>query len=192
MAFSDLPLDWQRLEREDAYGGHLFRQLFRSVVLSLCGILHQPPNDLMDDCVQEAFLTAFRTRPPLTNTAELRAWLVRAAHRKYLDRQRSETRHRKHVLASWFSSSWLWKHKTAEADPAYQAEQVELCDKLVDVISQLKEHDRKLLHLLSAETLTYAQIAAALSVPVPQVPVLIHRARERLRKLLGGRPDDAK
>ena len=56
---------------------------------------------------------------------------------------------------------------------------------LADALSRIPDRDRDALLLLAWADLTYDEIAAALGIPIGTVRSRIHRARGRLRELLG-------
>lgn len=60
----------------------------------------------------------------------------------------------------------------------------------LDIISRLPEAERSALLLVAWTDLTYEQVAVALNVPVGTVRSRIHRARGKLRELLGPNGQD--
>jgi RNA polymerase sigma-70 factor (ECF subfamily) len=128
-----------------------------------------------DDLVQDTLERALRHRGQ--RRGEARAWLFGIMHNLVID----HWRRRRHA------------HEDAAGDdlpetpvaPA-QAERLELRD-LERALQRLPDEQREVLLLVAVEGFSYAQVAAAVRVPVGTVMSRLSRARERLRADLEGR-----
>jgi RNA polymerase sigma-70 factor (ECF subfamily) len=70
-------------------------------------------------------------------------------------------------------------------DPEHQLIKKQTFDRMVDAIQQLDVTDRELIAMVSARTFTYREIGKLLNISEANVKIRIHRARLRLKKLLG-------
>jgi RNA polymerase sigma factor (sigma-70 family) len=133
-----------------------------------------------EDCFQETFLAALGVwkREAVQHP---RAMLNRLATARALDRLRQRYRHHAREV------------RGAEPDevcspdpmPGQLAEASELSDRLRLAISTLPEKQAQAFCLFYLEGWDYQQIAGHQAATVNAVGVLLHRARQRLRELLG-------
>jgi len=114
-------------------------------------------------------------------------WLYRLAVRTILDAARARNR--------WWRKLWrVWRDRGAAAaggsnDPAQALDCLEQQDnaarRVHAALAQLKEPDRALVHLFYFEELGLPEIEAILKVPQSVLKMRLHRARAKLRQLLG-------
>lgn len=132
-------------------------------------------NALADDLVQETYYRFLCARVAFDDEAHRRNYLFRIATNLAHDRQR-----RKAVEAHALRVEGVRREPTddAAASGEQQAE-------VRHVLARLKPREREMLWLAYAEGSSHAEIAAALGVRVGSVKVLLHRARDRFRQVLG-------
>jgi len=146
-----------------------------------------------DGLVGEVFRIAFERRESFDlQRSSARPWLYGIATNVMAHHRRSELR-RFHAMARLTSIRIEDHHDlvgdrvsdTIDADQAWAH--------LVEVIDDLPADERDTLLLYAWEELSYADIAAALDVPVGTVRSRLNRARRRLRALQDGpsRPREA-
>jgi RNA polymerase sigma-70 factor (ECF subfamily) len=70
-------------------------------------------------------------------------------------------------------------------DPERQLMEKQACQKMMDAIQQLNPVDRELMALLAAKTFSYKEIGTLLNISEANVKVKVHRARLRLKSILG-------
>jgi RNA polymerase sigma-70 factor (ECF subfamily) len=152
------------------------RPWLRSVVLARVGDAHAA-----EDVLQEVALAAVRQGP--RDASKVAPWLYRVAVRQALVyRRKAGLRRRRHEELC----------RQAEAEPA----RVEGGDPLQWLLSRerrelvrsalgrLDDRDAEILVLKYAENWSYSQIAANLGVSQSAVESRLHRAREKLRRIL--------
>jgi RNA polymerase sigma-70 factor, ECF subfamily len=148
----------------DRYGGAMF-----AVALSVLG-----DRDLAGDCVQQAFVKAWRAAASFDAARELRPWLATITRRAAIDLYRREARHRPGrsddvpdpvVIPLGFERAW----ETFEVRAA---------------VDELPADEREVVRLSHFEQLSHVEIADKLGVPVGTVKSRSHRAHQRLARLL--------
>ena len=141
-------------------------------------------SDAADDLVQETFLRAFAARDRFLAGSNARAWLYRiltntaySAHRKSMREARMQERY------------------SVEPQPFHSGDRLDATTRarLLSAVAALPESHRSVLVLADVEGLSYQEIASRLAVPMGTVMSRLHRARRRLRVVLGDseRPDGA-
>lgn len=136
-----------------------------------------------DDLLAQTFLLAFERRGSFDSArGSVRAWLHGIATMLL----------RRH----WRDEARMWRAYEREArsrsvtgppdadDLAARADATALQPDLVRLVAQLPERDRNVLLLFAWADLSYAEIAAALDIPVGTVRSCLHRLRARLRAVL--------
>ena len=138
--------------------------------------------DVADDLASETFTTAFRVRARYDLAhADARPWLLGIATNLVRHHRRAEVRRfRAYERVEVAQSAGIEEDAlVARADAAAAGPQV------ARALSRIPDADRDALLLLAWADLTYEEIARALGIPIGTVRSRIHRARRRLRELLG-------
>lgn len=144
-----------------------------------------------EDLVQETLVRALPRLRRFEGRARLSTYLFRALNNLWKNRLRSKQRSR---LVDWFRGRSEEDDGPAPEPPDPQPLAVELLeaeDRAVAVreaIGKLEPARRLTLLLREVEEMSYEQIAEVTEVPVGTVRSRLARAREDLRRLLGGRP----
>ena len=73
---------------------------------------------------------------------------------------------------------------------ATQADRLEVMD-IESALRQLPDEQREVLLCVALEEMSYAEVAAALGIPLGTVMSRLARGRERLRLIMEGRPPTA-
>lgn len=133
-----------------------------------------------DDCFQETFLAALSVwrRQAVRHP---RAMLQRLATARALDRLRRRYRR---AAREGGAVEWEGVH-SADPHPPELAEASELSDRLRAALTDLPPKQAQAFCLYCLDGWDYQQIADHLGATVNAVGVLLHRARHRLRELLG-------
>jgi RNA polymerase sigma-70 factor (ECF subfamily) len=137
-----------------------------------------------EELAQEAFLRAWRKLGSFDTARPLRPWLLRLARNACLN-----------ALRKWHPPT-VSIHAADEEDhvPELAAEGPTVPDAAADrelaaraeaAIAQLPQEYRVVVTLRHLEGLAYEDIAKSLRLPLGTVKVRLHRARERLRRMLG-------
>jgi RNA polymerase sigma-70 factor, ECF subfamily len=130
------------------------------------------------DCVQDAFIEAYRSLRNLRDVASFRAWLfgiLRNRCRKYITR-------RKFTFVPIDEETDIAAPESVP--PMFEAE----IEHLRRVLHLLPERYREVLAARYLADMEYEEIAVALHTSVNNVRVRCCRARERLRQMLEGEP----
>lgn len=153
------------------YGGAMF-----AVAMSMLR-----DRDLAADCVQQAFVRAWRASKSFDPGRQLRPWLATITRRVAVDIYRREARTRSEpradvddtVVPISFERTWEAFEVRAALD-------------------QLPEDEREVVRLAHFERLTHSEIADKLRVPVGTVKSRSFRAHRRLAGLLSHLVDAAR
>ena len=157
------------------------------------GVIHRfltrridPPD--ADDLVGEVFRIVFERRSSFDlDRPSARPWLYGIATNVVAHHRRSEVR-RFHAMAR-LASARIDDHTDLVGDRVSARIDADRAGKqLVAAVDDLPSDERDTLLLYAWEELSYADIAAALDVPVGTVRSRLNRARRRLRSLHHERP----
>ncbi|WP_243772946.1 RNA polymerase sigma factor [Actinomadura barringtoniae] len=177
----DGPIDDGSIVRASLDDPEAFGELFRRHAPRLHAYIKRrlgPP--LADDLVSEAFAVAFRRRATYDGRAEFGAWLWGIASNLIAKHHRQETRMFRAFARTGVDPAEDGLAEVASERAAAQA----LGPQLAKALASLNAQDRNAVLLLAWGELSYAEIAAALDLPLGTVKAKIHRARAKLRKAL--------
>jgi RNA polymerase sigma-70 factor (ECF subfamily) len=170
------------LIRESVRDPERFAPLFDRHAVTVHRYLARRIGPAADDLLAETFLIAFRRRAdyqPLR--LEVRPWLLGIATNVLHRHVRQEERRYRALARAAGRQDAPVAPEGAEDRVDAQAVRAELAAAL----AKLKAADRDALLLLAWAQLSYAEIAAALSIPVGTVRSRINRARRQTRTALG-------
>ena len=159
------------------------RRLYRLAL----GVLGNPA--AAEDAVARAFVAIWTHAGQWRGEAAAATWIHRIAVRKIIDVARSERRWTMRLFGRR-SEGELGRVPDPRPGPDRETEDREsrgLRRKRVgEALARLKEDDRVLVHLFYFEGLALSEIEGILDVPKTNLKMRLARAREKLRKLLGG------
>jgi RNA polymerase sigma-70 factor (ECF subfamily) len=138
-----------------------------------------------DECFQEAFLEALEVarREPVRHWGGL---LRRLAAVRAVDRLRRRYRQGVHLaVADWETLPG------PSPSPAQAVADSELAERLRAALACLPPVLAKVFSLHALEDWSYQETARHLAISVDSVGVLLHRARKRLRRLMGASPESS-
>ena len=147
-----------------AHGNTVYR-------LALCRMQSVPD---AEDVYQDVFLSLFRQPEGVWESEHLKAWLIRTTLNRCADLHRF--RLRRNILSL---------EEIPELAGAADESRVEVWE----AVARLPEKLRIPVHLYYGEGYSTEEIAAMTGVPAATVRTRLHRAREKLRNLLGGFDD---
>jgi len=139
-----------------------------------------------DDVVADTFLCAFRKRARFDPdaTPDARPWLYGIAANLIGKHTRSEVRMLR-AYARTGADPVLTPQATFD-DVSGRADSATANRDLARALATLTKADREVLLLIAWADLSYAEVAAALGIPVGTVRSRLNRARTRVRAALGG------
>jgi RNA polymerase sigma-70 factor (ECF subfamily) len=133
-----------------------------------------------DDLVQDTLERAWSRFAQWRAGSDLRAWLFGIMHNLRVDQLRRGI----------VSTQSLDDDACQVATRPTQSDRLELMD-IERSLKQLPDEQREVLLLVALEEMSYADIAAALGIPIGTVMSRLSRGRERLRQVMEGRPPAA-
>ena len=141
-----------------------------------------------NDCVQEAFLAAFRKIDTFQSNSQLATWLHRIVVNTALMHRRKRTRQ---AEVSLDELAPIFDATGCRLEPTYSAlhepdlaERAEVRQAVLDGLSQLPEDARNIFILRDVEGLSTDQTAETLGITTGAAKVRLHRARAALKRLL--------
>jgi len=137
--------------------------------------------DGAEEVLQETFLAAARAAASYTPRRRLRAWLMRIARNRCLNRIESDRARRAAIAESGLGAAEPAGNEPAPPDRAVTNERASV---VRAAIARLPERQREAIVLHAFEQMTYREIADVLEMPVNTVKTLIHRARANLAQML--------
>lgn len=143
-----------------------------------------------EDLVQDLLVKLYRRRDELLDVEQLRPWLAKALYRGHLDLARARARSPVATPAPESSEEGDPPEAPAaeEDGPDRQAERAEWRGRLVVALGQLNPEQRAVVALHDAEGYTLEELESILQAPLGTLKSRLHRARQRLRSLLGMEP----
>lgn len=134
-----------------------------------------------DDLVQDTLERAWSKLHLWRRGSDLRAWLFTIMHNVYVNQLRSRAAH---PLVPLDEDDMNLPQR------AMQTDMLEIRD--LDVaLRKLSDEQREVLLLIALEQFSYEETAKALGIPIGTVMSRLSRARERLRRIMGGPADTA-
>ena len=134
-----------------------------------------------DDLVQDTLERAWSKLHLWRRGSDLRAWLFTVMHNVYVNQLRSR---------AGYAVVPLDENEPILLDRAAPSDRLEIRD-LDTALRKLPDEQREVLLLVGLEQLSYDETARALGIPIGTVMSRLSRARERLRRLMGGPADGA-
>lgn len=130
-----------------------------------------------EDVVQEVFIKLWKYLEKGEQIDNAEAWCMRATRNQAIDKLRS-----KHKRVEALDDRYDQKDKSAS--PFQLAAMKDTFKHIKNMIDQLPEKQKLVMHLRDIEGHTYQEIADALSLPLGQVKVNLFRARQTIRAKL--------
>ena len=134
-----------------------------------------------DDLVQDCLTRALGKLHLWEEGTDLRAWLFTILHNQHVNHIRRKVREGAAVGLS--------EREPLLSHPAQQGRRLELRD-LERAIAKLPDAQRSVILLVGLEGMRYEEVAVVLKVPVGTIRSRLSRARESLRRLTDGLPEE--
>jgi RNA polymerase sigma-70 factor (ECF subfamily) len=133
-----------------------------------------------EDLAQDVFLSVFRGLEGFKGEAQFTTWLYRIAWNRCADWLRRNRKPGRREMRLEEADDVA----DGRADPAAEALGKDARHRLRQEIDGLEEHYRSVVELSCIQGLSYAQVGAALGLPVKTVETRLYRARRLLRERL--------
>ncbi len=130
-----------------------------------------------EDIVQEVFIKLWKNREHMNQIANVEAWCMTATRNLSIDKLRS-----KHKRVDGIKQGFDLHDKAP--DPYRQAVTNDIIGLVKDMMEQLPEKQKNIMHLRDIEGLSYREIADGLELSLDQVKVNLFRARKTIRARL--------
>ena len=138
-----------------------------------------------EDLFQELLIRAYGKLDKLVNIDEPGSWLARVMYNLFIDERRRFARRRLHTVEeSELSGDGLAGLPGAE-DPVHDVQRLQHLERLDAALSQLSDEHRAIVLLHDTEGYKLSEIHELMNIPVVTVKSRLHRARARLREILG-------
>ncbi len=171
-------------KKDEQAFAELFRQYSGVVLTTALGLIHNYQE--AEDIVQDVFVEVLRSIHGFESKSSLKTWLYRLTISKCLDHLRTQKRLKRGGLFSFLSlqNDQSWMHKPDFNHPGVLLENKERSVILFKAIAKLPENQKVAFTLNKLEGRSYQEIAEIMECTVGAVESLLHRAKQRLRKLL--------
>jgi RNA polymerase sigma-70 factor (ECF subfamily) len=136
--------------------------------------------ELSEDLVQETFVAALASPASFEGRSKLRTWVVGILSHKVMDHFRRQAR--SPVLDEEVSDDLISDPSGQDLERAAIARQS--VKRLEECLTQLPERERMAVLLVDVEQLNRSEVCDALGVQATHLRVLLHRGRNRLRRML--------
>ncbi|MDZ4714781.1 MAG: sigma-70 family RNA polymerase sigma factor [Cytophagales bacterium] len=130
------------------------------------------------DVVQDVFVKVWNGREDLGNIENMEAWCMRVTRNLSLDRLRQQQRRPTDPLDNGMQVS------ARTMSPADSTEMNERMKRIGELMEELPEKQREVMHLRDIEGYSYNEICEILEIDMSQVKVNLFRARNDVREKL--------
>lgn len=167
-----------------------FELLVRRHQEPLINYIHRLINDYhrAEDLAQETFLRIFQNASRYQPTASFKSWMYTIATNLSRNEVRNRTRRHTYSLKDLVEEGTDIHETSIMEDTRYLpdvlAEKNERKQLVRKALAQLPENQRLALTLVTYQDLRYEEVAEILGTSEGAVKALIHRARQRMKKLL--------
>ena len=133
-----------------------------------------------EDLAQDVFLSVFRGLRGFKGDAQFTTWLYRIAWNRCADWLRGRRRPGRRTVPLEEADDVA----DERADPSGETVERDDRRRLREAMDGLEEHYRSVMELAGVQGLSYAEVGAALGLPVKTVETRLYRARRQLRERL--------
>jgi len=169
------------------------RELIERHQRAVINTIHRSIGDASEaeDLAQRVFVQVYRSAKRYKPTAKFTTWLFTITRNTILNEHRRRSRHPAESLEALQeprdaeSAGWQ-APDTTTPDPAQEAVERELQEKIKEAVQELPEAQRTAVILCRYEGLSYEEIAEVLGCSVSATKSLLHRARLALKDKLRG------
>ena len=168
------------------YKRSVFEDLIRPHIEPLYKLAYRFTNNVMEaeDLVQDLLVKLYPKLHELEKVEKLRPWLARVMYRIWIDKMRNQKLPSQDTFENINNFENQIEAEDSDAIPelAYQRSVTQL--KLLQALEQLSEDHRIVLILHDVEGYSMEEMKIILDCAIGTLKSRLHRARDRLRKLL--------
>lgn len=135
-------------------------------------------NEEAKDVVQEVFIKVWNGREQMSEIQNMEAWCMRITKNLSLDRLRQQRRRPTDSIEKVMHIS------NTSLSPAESTELMESMKRISELMAELPEKQRQVMHLRDIEGYSYNEICEILEIDMSQVKVSLFRARNAVRERL--------
>lgn len=146
--------------------------------------------NLAEDMAQDAFVEVYVHKERFQLGSNFKTYLFTIGRNKAVDYIRKYGREMPHGEGDQSQEEWLYNQKdgivgkTTVKTPEEQILQGEEREMLYQAMDKLKKEYKEVLLLIDFEELSYLEAAKIMRKTLPQVKILVHRARKGLAKMM--------
>jgi len=137
--------------------------------------------DLVKDCIQEVFCTLIRTRKNLSETDNVRLYLLTSLKRRIIRDLKSSSSKPRLLNDQDYSFDLLWFESLDDQLNELDEEKRQL---IANAMQSLTDRQKEAIYLRFNRGLEYEEISFLLSLNYQSSRALIHRAIEKLREVI--------
>lgn len=137
--------------------------------------------DLVKDCIQEVFCTLIRTRKNLSETDNVRLYLLKSLKRRIIRDLKSASNKPLLLNDNDYPFDLLWSESLDDQLNELDEEKRQL---IASAIQSLTDRQREAIYLRFNRGLEYEEISFLLNLNYQSSRALIHRAIEKLREVI--------
>lgn len=138
-----------------------------------------------EEITQDVFIAVFRNPSAFRGESAVKTWLYRIAINKCIDYIRRQKSRNRWTFTNLISSSGKTE-PTEFVHPGTQSENREQTILLYRAMKQLPDKQHTAWMLSEMENMSYREISEVMGTSVSAIESLLVRARQNLRKILGG------
>lgn len=137
--------------------------------------------DLVKDCIQEVFCALIRTHKNLSDTDNVKLYLLKSVKRRIIRELKNASNKPLSLDDYDYSFNFVWS-ENLESQITELAEEKMLL--IADAMNSLTERQKEAIYLRFNRGLEYEEISSLLSLNYQSSRALIHRAIEKLREIV--------
>ncbi|HZL10286.1 MAG TPA: sigma-70 family RNA polymerase sigma factor [Prolixibacteraceae bacterium] len=137
--------------------------------------------DLVKDCIQDVFCTLIRTRHHLSETDNIRLYLLKSIKRKLIRELKNIGNQPKSLNDQDYSFDLRWAENLE--DQQHEIDEAKR-DLIAEAMQSLTNRQKEAIYLRFNRGLEYEEISFILNLNYQSSRALIHRAIEKLRKVI--------
>ena len=137
--------------------------------------------NLVKDCIQEVFLTLIRTRSHLSETDNIRLYLLKSLKRKIIRELKNAGHHPKLLNDQDILFDLRWSENLDDQLRELDEKNI---NTIAEAMQSLTDRQKEAIYLRFNRGLKYEEISSILNLDYQSSRALIHRAIEKLRKII--------